>query len=287
LLNEQLEKAIAELSAFPILPDAAIELIELANSSAFLFKDMVSIMERDPSIAANVIQEANTQKHGRKGRIGSINQASDILNIKELAELVMNSATASYFSTGAEDGYVYLIRMRDHGVLTGRVARILAAEMGVMDANMMYLAGLIHDVGFIVLARGFWTEFSGLINQTSGDEKVMWEKEREIFGLSHAEVGAAVLEKWSYPPAIHNAIRFHHRPWDGGEYQQLATIVHFADFLSHYMLDRSAPFDLKKKIDHFLHSPSADLVEKYGFPLTPENFVRMTEQLEEKTRMEK
>ena len=285
-MNAELEKAIREMDSLPILPDAAIELIELANTSAFLFKDMVSIIERDPSIAANVMKEANSPAHGRPGQVSSINQASEILNIKELAEMVMKSATASYFSSGADEGYVYLIRMRDHGVLTARVAKALASEMGMMDTKKMYLAGLIHDAGFIVLAKRFWTEFSSIINQTTMEEKGQWEREKDMFGVSHAEVGGAIFDRWNLPPAICQAIRFHHRPWDATDFQQEATIIHFADFLGHYMLDRSAPFDLKKKIDRFLHSPSADLVEKYGFPLTAENFVKITEKLEEKTKKE-
>ena len=282
-MNAELETAIDQMDAFPILPDAAIELIELANTSAFLFKDMVSIIERDPSIAANVMKEANSPGHGRPGQVSSINQASEILNIKELAEMVMKSATASYFSSGGEEGYVYLIRMRDHGVLTARIAKVLAAEMGIMDAKMMYLAGLIHDAGFIILAKRFWADFSKIISETSQEEKGQWEKENDVFGISHAEVGGAVFDKWNLPPAICQAIRFHHRPWDAPSFQQEATIIHFADFLGHYMLDRSAPFDLKKKIDRFLHSPGADLVEKYGFSLTAENFVKITEKLDEKT----
>ncbi|MDH5508851.1 MAG: HDOD domain-containing protein [Nitrospinota bacterium] len=281
-MNEQLEKAISDLVSFPILPDAALELIELANSSAFMFRDMVSIIERDPAIAANVMKVANSPENGRAGAVSSINQASEILNIKELAELVMKSATSSYFSTGADDGYVYLIRMRDHSVLTGQVARVLAEEMGQSDSAMFYLAGLIHDVGFLLLSRSFWGSFSGLVSQTSSEDKDIWELEKSEFGATHAEVGARILEKWGLPPALVGGIRFHHNPWEDDKSQELSTIVHFANFLSHYMLDKSAPFDLKKKIDNFLHSPGADLVEKFGFPLTPENFVKLTDKLEEK-----
>ncbi|MDH4184107.1 MAG: HDOD domain-containing protein [Nitrospinota bacterium] len=284
-MNEQLNKVLDEFTAFPILPDAAIELIELANSSAFLFKDMVAIMERDPSIAANVMKVANSAEHGRQGHVRSINQASELLNIKELAELVMNSAKASYFSTGAEDGYVYLMRTRDHCVLTGRVARILATEMGGQDKNMLFLAGLIHDVGFILLARHYWDSFSALVSHSFSEDREMWEMEKEKYGVSHAEVGALILEKWNIPQEVCGAVRYHHHPWDDDKTQLFSTIVHFANFLSHYMLDRSAPFELKKKIDQFLHSPGADLVEKYGFALTPENFVKFTEKLDEKTRV--
>jgi len=281
-LKEQLEKAISECVAFPILPDAALELIELANSSAFMFRDMVSIIERDPAIAANVMRVANSAENGRMKQIGSINQAAEILNIKELAELVMKSATASYFSTGIDEGYVYLMRMRDHSVLTGQVARVLAEEMGKGDSSMYYLAGLIHDVGFLVFARAFWNSYSELITHNFNEEKEMWELEQEHFGLTHAEVGGMILERWGLPKIISDGIRFHHNPWDDNSTQEMSTIVHFANFLSHYMLDKSAPFDLKKKIDRFLHSKGADLVETYGFPLTPENFIKLTDKLEEK-----
>jgi putative nucleotidyltransferase with HDIG domain len=219
-LLERIETGKLEL---PLLPRTATEILGMCQSGDCEMKDLADLVQRDPTLAANVLRVANSAAHGGVERIVSLQQAASRLGLNALCEIATAIAVRGKVFTlrGREEE---LARLWRHSATTGAWAKEIARKRR-RNVEGAFLCGLLHDVGHPVLMQ-LVHELAGGANASAvSGEAALCER-------YHAEIGARLLVNWDMPAWMVAAIDAHHTPLEAGEHAEQAWILSLADDLA-------------------------------------------------------
>ncbi len=227
--GDELKKKILEtVEDLPPMPQVAQKARQVISNPDASFQDLARVIETDQAIATKVLRMANSPYYGSVGGVSSVQQASVILGTKTLMEL-LNLACASSSLSNTLAGYdLDAGDLWKHSLAVATGSRVIAKKRKEDLAEDAFSAGLIHDVGKIILDSYIFERkdaFETIIHE--GKESFL-SAEKHVLGFDHAEIASEICDKWQIPKHISLAIRYHHEPLqsDGNE---LAYILHVAD----------------------------------------------------------
>jgi HD-like signal output (HDOD) protein len=229
LQDETSRRLVGRLDKLPSVAASYWALTKALMQPEIGLAEIADIMEEDPAMSAKVLQLVNSAYFGFAHRVTSIHQAVMYLGVELLRGLLLTARAFALMGTESVEGFS-LDQLQAHSVLTGRAAaRFLTNPQMVEEA---FTAGILHDVGQIVLALGFPDRFGGVRQAAREGRRPLQEIEKEILGVTHAEVGAYLLGVWGLPFSIVEAVAFHHCPslvTEGA--RDVLAAVHVADAL--------------------------------------------------------
>lgn len=227
-MSELLER----IDRLPALPAAVARLIPLLGNDNTGVDKLLPIVEMDEALSMAVMRLANSAAFGTPGRAFSLRESVVRLGRRRLRALVMEQQTAPMFaqagtSFGLQRGALW------RGALAGAfAAESMAREVDDPAPDLYFLCALLRDVGKIVLDLQFGPSYLGRVKEELARGLSFVEAEQRAVGFDHAELGAALANKWRLPERVANAIRFHHDPPASGEkHDKLFDVVHAADTL--------------------------------------------------------
>ncbi len=244
MANDRLEDYLAEASDdLPTVPDVADRVIEMLDDPDSSADDVRAVIERDASLAARILKVSNSAMYGIPSEISSVGQAISLIGARAVRNLVMAVAMREVYREFGELEQ----RLWDHGSAAGPVAAAAARHFGLdVDADGVFTAGLLHDIGKTALANSHRPEYEALVKTalTEGTDGTALEQEQ--FGFDHAELGARVAESWKLPAPLIEAIRSHHTEQAFGSLGpaegRLAAVVSLASHtLARLGVGRAAP----------------------------------------------
>ncbi len=226
-LMAEITKAIEDLEPMPEVIQKAREVMSKPNAT---FKEIGSVLETDQAIVAKVLKIANSAYYGLSGRVASIHQALVVLGHKTL-EQVINTAWASKMLANTMKGYGFDAgTLWNHSLAVAMGAKIIAAKRQPTLENDAFTAGLLHDVGKLILDEHILknkSEFDDLKRNNTSSRKA----EETLFGFDHSAIAALICEEWNLPEIQARAIKFHHAPESAPD-NELACYLYLADFLA-------------------------------------------------------
>ena len=224
-------KIIQDIKDLPPMPQVVIKIQHLIANLNSDTKQLAEIIESDQAIAAEVLKMANSAFYGMSGKISSIHQASLLLGYQTLGEIVTMAGTADLLA-GKMPGYGYDSHDLWRHSLSVAFSSKLIAEMTHSDLIYeAHTAGLIHDVGKIILDRHVMAKKDEIADYMSQEEKTFLDAERYFFGFDHAEIASEICRAWKIPDTIALAIGCHHQPSiSNGD--KLSYILHMADYVA-------------------------------------------------------
>ena len=226
--KDKILKSVKELPPMPQVVIKTQELIEDSNADA---KKIAETIETDQGIATKVLKVANSSYYGMSGKISSISHASVVLGHKVLGEVV-TLAGAEGILNGKLPGYGYDSKdLWKHSLAAAFGAKIISNSKNPDLTKEAHMAGLIHDVGKIILDPYIVEKKEKIESFMENEEKTFFEAESHYFGFTHADIASEICNKWNFPEAINFAIKYHHQPGnsDGNE---LSYILHMADYIA-------------------------------------------------------
>lgn len=227
---ERMKEAIARAGDLPTLPQVVIEVSRLADSPVTAMGELVRIVHDDPALTAKVLRVANSSFYGMSRHVESLNTALVILGMRELINLV---ATISIFRTfPMKPGQPTFNRQAFwiHSVGCGEIARAISIRLKLRMNTEAFTAGLVHDIGKIILDQYFHDAFMEALKISSGKKVAMLEAEDSILGVNHTELGSWLAGLWSLPRNICDAIANHHNPEvAGSDSRHLVALVSLAN----------------------------------------------------------
>jgi HD-like signal output (HDOD) protein len=226
----ELEK-IENLPTLPVVVQQIQKLIASPNSNMV---QIAAIIAKDQAITARVIRLINSAFYGMGGKVTSIQQSIVLLGLNTVKNLVLGVSVVKMFEDSAGNASLFdRQKFWMHTFACALGAKTIAKKMNLREPEDFFLAGLLHDVGILVLDQFFHKEFTGVMLDAA-EKKIDYVKaEQDMLGLTHAEIGEFMGRKWKIPEVLVHSIRYHHHPLFAdrelaGSIQVIAA-VHVAD----------------------------------------------------------
>ena len=233
-LMDTIEKLLDEVEVLPASPSLLPKLLPILSDVDANFDEVVDIIAIDPGLTAELLRICNSAFFGQTEPIVNVQEAVARVGYQAVYLLVAMINGANSFPTPAPRG-IDISRLWAHSVTTAFSSKYIA-ESTQQDASLLFTAGLLHDVGKIVMAQAQPEALSGQLYGPTEESGLKHEK--ELFGFTHAEVGMALLKRWGLPEKLISAVSHHHAPDGVNGLEPLAACVQLGDLFSHGQTDR-------------------------------------------------
>jgi putative nucleotidyltransferase with HDIG domain len=226
--NRKLYRITLEVEAFPGMPATAAKLLPLIDNPDSTASEIESILKYDPGLTANILKLTNSAYFGIPTRVSSVKQAIVLLGWKRLLQLVMTICMSPLMKKTVPGYDLPRGELWRHSIAVSVAAEILVKALKISDADEVFTAALLHDVGKLILG-GFVKEDLKEIETMVMKGITFDVAESMVLGTNHAEIGGQILHKWSFPGELVNAVQWHHDPESCDESCTLSDIVHVAN----------------------------------------------------------
>lgn len=227
LANQALKTVISGMRSLPSLPTLYEEVTAALRKEDPSLSQIAEIISKDVSMAAKILQLANSAFVGASGRVSSLVQALSLIGTETVRTLVLSVHVFSHFDSNSRVA-LRLPVLWDHSVAISSLAQRIAACENCPKplVEESFTAGLLHDVGKLVLLAEMPKEYEQIFESGAPAEK---QREQQLLGCTHAEIGAYLMSIWGIPLSLVQAVAFHHRPSDAGDtHFSSLTAVHAA-----------------------------------------------------------
>ncbi|MBR9986155.1 MAG: HDOD domain-containing protein [Desulfosarcina sp.] len=230
--RELIRKIISNTEALPAMPEVMIKAQQMIKNPATSPAQLAKIIEIDSAMVTGILRVANSAYYGFRGKVATIQHASALFGTRRLAELITAISAGGVLATSM-DGYgLKAGDMWCHSIAVACASSEIAAAVGSDSPDIAYMAGLLHDMGKIILDPYVRERKVLFDNYTATHpKKTLQDAERDILGFDHAVIAAILCENWNLPRSISFGIRHHHQPSSAGDHQ-LSHIVHLADYFT-------------------------------------------------------
>lgn len=205
-----LKDIILNAKDLPAMPHVASKVLELAGNPETTAAKLQKVIQDDQAMAARILKIANSALYGCSRQIKTLTEAIVMLGFNTIRSLVVTSAARNmYLAEGKTMGLKERL-LWEHSIGCAIACRILVTPRHPMYAEEAFLAGLMHDIGKLVLNQYASDVFDQVVQEVYNEGRNFAAVERELLGFDHTEVGAMLVTKWKLSPVMEEAIRFHH-----------------------------------------------------------------------------
>lgn len=217
-------------------------LFRLMDEEQGCASDMEDIIKQDPGLCSQVLRVANSAYYGCRGRIKDLSRAIVVIGLQETRNICLNALLVQQFSEAHLPDDFDLRQFWQHSMLSGLLATELARFAQHILGHEAYILGLLHDLGRVVIATYFPTDFEAINNRASCAQRPILEIERS-YGLTHTEVGSWLALKWALPQTVRMVVLWHHDPMCAPFCQHEVALIHIATRLANLTenLDAETP----------------------------------------------
>ena len=266
MLDERLRTVVAQLYSVPSLPSLYFRIMDALTSPNAGVDTIGAIVAKDPAMTAKILQLVNSAFFGIARKVSNASEAVQYLGVGRVRSLVLSLHVFTCFDKMRIKNFS-IERVWGHSMATGMLAqRIAKAERaGREDQDEAYVAGMLHDIGKVMLASSFVDRYADAVALASDRKIPMIDAEREVFGVTHAEVGAYLLGLWGLPIAIVESVALHHVPRGTGvkTFSPL-TAVHAASVFENEIFENGMGGVVSKiDTDYFAEIGLADRVGEW------------------------
>jgi putative nucleotidyltransferase with HDIG domain len=203
---------LSRVGKLPPLPGTAVKLMMVLNDPRSTVEQIVEVIRYDQAVTAEVLRLCNSPFFGQSRGITSLNEAMLCLGTVKVLQLVMSVHTNSLLAReqsgyGLSPGVLWR-----HSVAVALGCSVLAQKIRLPNVNLLFTAGLLHDIGKVVLNEYVADEFTEIVRLVREERLSFVEAEQRILGYSHQEIGARIGEMSKLPEPIVQCIRYHHDP---------------------------------------------------------------------------
>jgi len=225
---EPIAKLLAKVEVLPLSPTLLPKLLPKLSDVDTNFDEVVEIIAYDPSLTAKLLQICNSAFFGLETEVSSVAEAVSQVGYQSVYLLVAMINGSGCFPSPSPAG-VDAAKLWRHSVTTAFNSKFVAESAGE-DGSQMFTAGLLHDLGKVILGQN-QPAAAGLFRGPT--DAASLEQEKAAFGFTHSEVGAALLERWKLPAELALAVRGHHNPKTAGSGARISACVALGNLVSH------------------------------------------------------
>ena len=226
-----IEEVIRQVRDLPTLPEVVIRVAEMVNNPHASAKDLGKIIAHDQVQTARLLKLVNSSYYGFPRDITKVTTAIVVLGFNSIRQLLLSSAVFEMFENEKIDGFRRIELLR-HAVATAIASRTIGKYLAHPELEELFVAGLLHDIGKVVMDSYFHEEYATVIERAVEEEITFHSAERDLLDYDHTIVGQMLAKHWRLPEKLAMMIANHHHPASAGRYGRDTAIVHLADILA-------------------------------------------------------
>ena len=231
LTQTDLAKIVAETTMLVSLPSVCVKINELIERNNYTAAEIGSIISKDANLTGRLLHVANSAFYGFPAKINTVSRAVTIIGSRELRDLVLATSAVEAFNKIPID----MANMNSfwmHSLDCAILARILASRAKILHSERLFVCGMLHDVGHLVMYLKLPEYAREAMVHAAKTHQYIETAEREIIGFDHAQLGGALLRAWQLPENLVETVRYHHDPFAAPNFQIEAAIIFLANTLA-------------------------------------------------------
>ncbi|MES9899513.1 MAG: HDOD domain-containing protein [Sedimenticola sp.] len=236
--DEQRIKALisADIQELPPIPAVAIKLLQLTAAEDVIIADLSRVIKTDPSLAVKVLRLVNSAAYQLPKRITSLQHAVTILGFSRIRQVALGLSLFQHLRRHLGSPRFDMFHYWQHCLSVATIAKSLARASAHTDPDAAYVAGLLHDIGKLILETYGKISYSEILSSFRSNSELLIEEERKVLGIGHDDIGDIICRQWGLPENITTVVRLHHRSFTqqglSAEDEKLVAIVSLANFIA-------------------------------------------------------
>ena len=204
----ELKELIKDVKDVAPLPKSYLRIQELVNDTNSSLNEMTEVISNDPGLTARILRIANSAYVGLAVKVDSIGRAVQVLGLNQVHDLALASAAVdSLFKIQSKALDIYDFWRRS--IYCAVVARLTAKRCGIRNAERLFVAGLLHDIGNLIIAFKMPPAYSEMRDTAIRRQIPLVHAQRQHLGFDYADVSAELLKQWQLPPELYEPVRLH------------------------------------------------------------------------------
>jgi len=232
--DDKIRETLGVVSELPTLPAIVTEIQRMTSDPETGAAELGELISQDLAITSEVLKVVNSVYYGLVRQIMTIKDAIVVMGFKAVRDLTVSVAFFDKFGQKGKVGQFDRRRFWEHSLGVGVTAKVIAGRVGFKKADAIFIGGLLHDIGKVVLDLQTPFQFMETIDLTFSRNILISEAEKKIYGFTHSEAGRWLGKKWRLPESFCDVIGYHHQPRPilaRADYEMTA-IVHLADIFA-------------------------------------------------------
>ena len=228
---ESIYKLLREVKTLPPAPQVLPKVLDALHHEQTTLEEVGEIIAVDPALTAKLLHFCNSVYFAGREPVANVAEAIGRVGFQTIFSLVSAVTGSNSFSLPATAG-VDGAQLWTHSLSTAFGCKFIAEDIGE-DSNLMFTAGLLHDIGRVVLVQAKGADYGQLLATAAAEGISPTAGEKAAYGFTHAEVGACLMESWKLPVSLVQSVRFHHQPAAAGADTKTAAGVCMGNALAH------------------------------------------------------
>ena len=240
-----LEEILNGATDLAALPQVVMRVMDLTTDQKATATDLEKVIGMDQALAAKILTLANSSYYGLPRQVSTLREAVVFLGFKTVRNLAMGITTFNLFLGRSDAASLARRSVWRHSMDAAQCARVVTSLLHpsaqeTVGMDQVYTCALLHDVGKIAMDRSRQALFIAIMELTRTRNVRYSVIENKVFPFSHGQIGAALAARWNYPPALCEAIAFHHTPRAAEINPKLTAAVCLANEIAHFLEDTPA-----------------------------------------------
>ena len=230
-VHERVRRLVDKVQGLPTLPSMLNNINQMILNPRTSAKEVAQVISSDPALTSKVLRVVNSSFYGFPNRITTITHAIVILGFNTIKSIVLSSTIFDVFRRTVKPGDFDRTEFWKHSIGCGAAAKVVGRRLNYPMLEELFIAGLLHDVGKIVMDQFIPDKFVEVLNLVRTKDILIVDAEAQVLGATHADVGAWLFEKWNLSKGLVETTRCHHNPALASDNPKFAEIIHVADIL--------------------------------------------------------
>lgn len=236
------EQVLANIYNLPAMPNVMIEIHRLLENPKTSAAELSAVISKDQSLVTKILTIANSPLYGLPRRVSTIDFAILIIGFNDIKNIVTALSLIDTFKNKT-DKSLNQNHFWIHSLISGVAAKRLAEDLGYRIGGEAFVVGLLHDLGIPIMHRYLHSNFLIIKETAEKEDKMFWEVEKDVLGLTHEDIARFLTLKWNLPPELVSSISCHHNPADAAESLVLTSVAHVADYMTNIFIEQDYFWD--------------------------------------------
>lgn len=230
--SDAILKKLNVIKDLPTLPVIALEINRMLANDSTSVDFLSKTIEKDQAIVSKLLKLVNSSFFGVRSKVTTVQEAVVRLGFNSVRNVVVSVSVFESLAFDNVDDIDFNIEdFWTHSLAVAMTSRYLSEESGIQDPDDCFVAGLLHDIGLIIIARFFPDVLVKIIRHIKDQNVSIYDAEKETIPLRHNKIGEIIAKKWQLPPAVCDTLKYHHTPNRGAVNPELVTLVHLGDII--------------------------------------------------------